>query len=115
MDELEVHVNETGRAVVTLRDKDGNETSNYDDVSGIAWSCTNPSAAEIVDEDAEPKDATFRFLALADEPFFFECTFDGKKGPEENRVTLRSQPIRVVEGEAVGGEIQVQMDTLETA
>jgi hypothetical protein len=112
MDELQVHIGETGTAVVTLRDKDGNVTGNYDETGGIVWRCTDPAAASIVDEDVNPFDARFQFSALSAEPFYFECEFDGRRGEEENRVTVRSQPIRVVAGEAVAGEIQVQMDTV---
>lgn len=112
---MDVFRGQTGKARVIMRDVDGRVTDDWDVTGGINWSSSHPDAVEVVDEDLEPRDASFRFPALTPEgaEAFIEAQFDGRVGPETNAITLRSPGIRVLEpppGEAVGGEVEITLE-----
>jgi hypothetical protein len=104
---VEAHIGELGIAEVVMHDADGNPTDSYDTMTGISYASTNPTAVNVVDDDAEPKDARVEFLALAD-GVTITCTFDGDPGDGERPITLVSEEINVVPGEATGGEIKIR-------
>lgn len=100
------HVGEAPKAVLTMRDVGGAITRDYDDVAGIQWSSTDPNVAEVTDPDADPFDAVVEMKELGS--CRVEVAFDGRKGPDENRITAGAD-INVVPGEAVSGELTLEL------
>jgi hypothetical protein len=111
---VDAHVGEVGVITVIMKDAQGNVTTDYDVLGGVQYSSTNPAAVAVTDEDANPTDAHLAFQALSGEgeDVFIDVSFDGRVGPEEHRVNLRSEAIRVVPGAAVAGEIQVAVQPI---
>ena len=106
---IEAHIGDLGVAEVVMRDSPSNPTDRYDSMSGIAYSSSHPTAVNVVDDDAEPKDARVEFLALTNgEEATITCTFDGDPGDGITTVVLVSEGIMVVPGDAVGGEIKIR-------
>ena len=104
----DAHIGDLGRAVVKMTDANGNPTDSYDNMSGIQYESSDPSKVTVVDDDAEPRDATLEFLALTEgAPVTITVRFDGDPGNGERAITLQSEPINVVPGEATGGEVQI--------
>jgi len=107
---VDVHIGEEGVAEVEMYDSDGNVTDSYDKISGIQWSMSDPTKAELVDDDAEPKDARFNFMALTpDGPVTAGCTFDGDPGDGVTKVELVSEEINIVPGPARSGQIKIKI------
>jgi hypothetical protein len=111
MAEINGRVGDQGDVVVEMLDANGNVTDDWDSAGGVQWTSTLPSAFNVTDADANPKDAVIDFLALtaAGEEGFIECSFDGRVGPGERRITARSVSLAVVPGEATGARVQVTM------
>ena len=105
------HVNEVARAVLIMKDAEGNVTNEYDVAGGIQWTSTDPTVAVVGDEDVDPKDAVVNFLALGS--CRIEVSFDGRIGPDENRITAAAD-VDVVPGEAVAGELTLEMVMVPT-
>jgi hypothetical protein len=112
---VDVHVGEVGIAEVEMRDADGNVTDDYDKVAGIHWSTTDPSKVTLVDDDANPKDARFNFLALTTTPVTASCTFDGDAGDGVTQIEGASEEINVVAGPARSGTVTIKIGTAPVA
>jgi hypothetical protein len=112
---VEVHVGEVGVAEVEMRDAQGNVTDDYDKVAGIQWSTTDPASVTLVDDDANPKDATFNFLAITTAPVTATVMFDGDAGDGVTQITGTSEEINVVPGPARSGTVTIKMSTAPVA
>lgn len=109
MAEINAHVGELGHVEVEIHDAQGNITTDWDVVGGVRWRSTNEAAVFVSDTDANPQDAEIEFRGLTSADEFLECEFDGRVGPDVNLITLRSQSLAVVPGEATGGVVNVFM------
>lgn len=105
----EVHIGETGKVIVRMKDANGNETDSYDKMSGVTYTSTHPGMVDVVDADAEPKDAELSFSALTPtgEDAFINVSFDGDPGDGVRQVALVSEAIHVVPGDAVAGTVEI--------
>lgn len=115
MAEVNAHVGEHGIVEVEIHDAQGNVTTDWDIAGGVKWSSTNEVAVPVSDMDLNPQDAEVEFAALTGEgeEVFIECQFDGRVGPEEKPIMLRSQSIAVVPGEATSGVVNIRMVPVE--
>ena len=76
------------RARVRMRDANGNETVNYDVTSGIIWTSTDATKVAIIDDDADPHDASVDVLALSEGmPIRLTVSFDGDPGTDGIRTS----------------------------
>jgi hypothetical protein len=97
---------------LTPLDSEGRPTKNWDEAAGVQYTTSDPAVSEVVDEDANPLDAVINPLVAA--PGVMQtltAVFDGKVGPEENKITLVSEEYEVVEpppGEATSGVITLR-------
>jgi hypothetical protein len=105
---VDVHVGDPGVAEVEMRDAQGNVTDNYDKVSGIQWTTSDP-AVELVDDDANPKDARFNFVSVTTAPVTATCMFDGDAGEGLVSITATSEEINVVPGPASSATVVIKM------
>lgn len=105
---VQAHVGDIGVAEVHMTDAQGNDTDSYDVMSGISYVSSDPDSIEVVDDDAEPKDARLNFLALTDAPQQVTVTFDGDPGDGVRSITLVSEDIEVVPGPATGGTVTIR-------
>lgn len=53
---VDAHIGDLGIAEVVMRDASGQVTDSYDTMNGIIYSSSNPSAVNVIDDDAEPKE-----------------------------------------------------------
>jgi hypothetical protein len=105
---VQAYVGQQGTAIVRMFDADGRETDSYDTMAGIQYDSSDSSVVSVVDEDAEPKDATL--MAHAEGQATITCMFDGDPGDGERQITLQSDTIEVVmppPGQAVTGRFEV--------
>lgn len=111
---VEVNTAQTGFARVVMLDVDGNETTEYDVAGGVTWEVSDSTLVEVVDDDAEPTDVEFRFLA-AGGPVTINCTFDGDPGGGVRQIELQSEEITIVEPPvegAVGGRVEITFNPI---
>jgi hypothetical protein len=106
---VQAHIGDTGVVAVEMTDEQGNLTDTYDKITGIRYDSSNPNAVSVLDEDAEPKDAEVEFKALTTEPARITVTFDGDPGSGVRPITLVSEDIEVVAGEATGGTVTIRL------
>ena len=109
---VEAHIGQRIVAELEMRDAQGNVTDHYDEAHGIIYQkiAEPDDTSQIADEDAEPKDAEItplRVHADGEDDDVFQVEFDGRRGPEEELITLVSEPLRIVPGEATGGELRL--------
>ena len=105
---VQAFVGQTGNAIVKMLDAQGNETDNYDTITGIRYEFADDEVVTIVDDDALPKDAHLEAVGVGVSKV--RCTFDGDPGDGLREIILESEDIEVVEpppGEAVSGEFTV--------
>jgi hypothetical protein len=82
------YLGQTGIAVLKMYNAAGAETDNYDTISGVQYWSDDPSIASIVDEDANPKDATIGTHAVGTTKVYSK--FDGDPGDGEREFTYEA-------------------------
>lgn len=92
---------------VTMTDANGNTTTNYQ-VGSIQWTSTDASKVAVIDDDADPHDASVEVLALTEgTPVRIGVSFDGDPGEGVRTVSGESEDLNVVPGEATGATVKV--------
>jgi hypothetical protein len=106
----EFHPGEKVGFKVTLYQASGAPTDSYDTITGITYTVSDPNAANITDEDAEPRDGELNFAAPsqpAGQDQFLDVSLDGDAGEGVVPIQMRSEPWVVVDGPAVSGKLEL--------
>lgn len=106
----EFHPGEKVGFKVTLYQASGAKTDSYDTITGITYTVSDPNAANVTDEDAEPRDGELNFAAPsqpAGQDQFLEVSLDGDAGEGVVPIQMRSEPWVVVDGPAVSGTLEL--------
>lgn len=97
------HIGEKPKLRAVLVDQQNMPGANFDT---IVFSSTDPGTI-ITDNDANPLDAEIEFTQLTEPGVdqFVEATVDGDPSAAVREFTLRSKSYQVVPGDAVGGQL----------
>lgn len=107
---MDLRIGDDVKVRVRMTDENGSPTTIYDVAGGIAWTSTDASKVAVLDDDADPHDATVSVLALTEgTPVRVGVSFDGDPGAGERTVSGESEDLNVVPGEATGAEVVVEI------